>query len=176
MISKAVEEAQAVLDNIYRTAEKEVEDIIIKLKGRGNNMTNFEKYKDEILALTGQGKKFSIRNNKICSCDSTLCSGCRFGNYKESCEICRIEWLCKEAKPTLTPEERGFCKAVARGYIARDKSDRICFYAKAPNKEKDIWYTNIREIIEIDNTYFPFITWKDSEPWSIGKLLGLKVE
>lgn len=140
-------------------------------------MTNFEKYKDEILALVEKRKGFALRNdNKIFACIGNSCNECKFLNGENGCINTMIKWLYEDVKPTLTVEERGFCKAVERGYVARDEDGRICFYQKAPNKKKGVWYTGIGEIIEINNTYFPFITWKDSEPWSIGELLGLEVE
>lgn len=150
----------------------------VEIENRRNNMTNFEKYKDEILALTEKGKIFALLDdNKIYACSKVDdCSRCKFSKSENGCLVETMKWLYQEARPTLTTKERGFCEIIGQGYIARDKDSNLHFFKKSPNKKKGYWDTLIGEILQINNTHFPFITHEDTEPWSIEDLLNLEVE
>lgn len=138
-------------------------------------MTNFEKYKDEILDITKNGWAKVTKDGKVTAC-SSKCEDCAFYyNNVGGCRNAFIKWLYGEAKPTLTAKERAFCEIVAEGYIARDKEGDLYVYANEPQKGKIQWCDDV-DYIPLNNEYFPFITWEDEEPWTVEELLKLEVE
>lgn len=127
-------------------------------------MTNFEKYKDEILDIIKNGWIKVTKDGKMTVC-SSKCEDCAFYyNNVGGCRNAFIKWLYAETKPTLTAKERAFCEIIQGGYITREKDGKL-FY----------WY-GISICIEIESFNFPFITWEDEKPWSIEELLKLEVE
>lgn len=64
-------------------------------------MTNFEKFKEELLALVKDGDKPAITKNGIGRCDDILCEDCLLDG--DSCVTCTgrfIKWLYEEYKET----------------------------------------------------------------------------
>ena len=60
-------------------------------------MTNFEKYKNEILEFASEGQNVAVtRDNEIKKCIHTNCSDCIFRAH--NCIESRIKWLYKEAR------------------------------------------------------------------------------
>ena len=137
-------------------------------------MTNFEKYKDEILEVIKQGDNPALKNGVITPCNTTNCMECEFYTGY-GCIKKFIKWLYVEAKPTLTAKERAFCEMVTEGYIARDEDGELYIYANEPLKEKVGWSYDADYLI-LNSEYFPFIKWEDESPWSIEELLKLEVE
>ena len=147
-------------------------------------MTNFEFYKEEILNLINSGRVVAKVNGKIVSCGATKCSDCDFGG---NCERNRFTWLYAEhiEKPTLNRYERGFCKALRTGWLARDKDDAVYWHKKKPAKDfrDDSWFVeksaafHLRSSVSYANPEicFHFIKWEDDEPWSVEELLKLEV-
>lgn len=141
-------------------------------------MTNFEKYKDEILPLAKNNRGFAFHMNKITDCKLSGCKNCIFTG---ACIANRIKWLYEEYQepaPKLTKAERGFCEIVKTGYIARDESGLIELYLSVPEKGSSSWLSyNNEDATEmaLDRNSFPFIQWDDGEPWSIEDLLKLEV-
>lgn len=75
-------------------------------------MTNFEKWKDEILKINKYGSAIAVVNGKPINCGITDCDLCEFN---PRCNECRINWLYSEytePKPKLTKRERAFCEAL----------------------------------------------------------------
>ena len=139
-------------------------------------MTNFEKYKKEIVEAD---YLFGLdRSDNIHKCDCMDCEDCQFGLC--GCGKQKIKWLHKEAKPTLTKQERAFCEMFhisSSKYIARDEDGDIYIYQKKPYKDRIAWCTGENgNASMLNNNAFPFITWEDNEPWNIRDLLQLKVE
>lgn len=138
-------------------------------------MTNFEKYKDEILDLSERDWIRVTKDRKVVSC-SSKCEDCIFYyNNVGGCRNAFLKWLYVEAKPTLTAKERAFCVIVSEGYIARDKDGELYIYANEPPKRKEQWCSDV-DFIPLNNEYFSFIIWEDEKPWSIEELLKLEVE
>ncbi len=138
-------------------------------------MTNFERYKDEILNIAKIGLVKITKSGEITTC-SGKCNDCIL--YPEEVKECRnelIEWLYAEVKPNLTAKERAFCEIVNEGYIARDKDGELYIYANEPPKRKEQWCSDV-DFIPLNNEYFSFIIWEDEKPWSIEELLKLEVE
>lgn len=138
-------------------------------------MTNFERYKDEILNIAKIGLVKITKSGEITTC-SGKCNDCIL--YPEEVKECRnelIEWLYAEVKPNLTAKERTFCEIFTKGYIARDEDGDLYVYANEPLKEEVEWNADI-DSIHLNDEYFPFIKWEDEKPWSIEELLKLEVE
>lgn len=141
-------------------------------------MTNFEKYKDEILPLAKNNQGFAFRMNKITACKLSGCENCIFTG---SCIANRIKWLYEEYQepaPKLTKKERVFCEIVRHGYIARDENGSIACHFPEPQKNipRHSWHNFYNYKIFLDENSFSFIEWKDEKPWSIEDLLKLEVE
>lgn len=154
-------------------------------------MTNFEKYKDEILKLAKETSRIAIANRKPISCYNTKCNKCLF--YVDDIGYCKnfegfVEWLYEEYKepaPQLTLAERYFCETFLeddRLYLARDQYDNLYLYdvIKPPIKNVDSGYWALQDsedtMLEIKKDFFSFIKWEDEKLWSISDLLKLEVE
>lgn len=139
-------------------------------------MTNFEKYKDEILILAKNNWGFAFRMNKITACKLSGCENCIFTG---SCITNRIKWLYEEYQepaPKLTKAEKGFCEILDDGYIARDKSGNLYIYDNSPSQRKNDWGINHGYCTKLCSNFFPFITWESGKVWGINELLALEVE
>lgn len=127
-------------------------------------MTNFEKWKDEILEITNHGTYIAVVNGKPVTCEMTNCNKCELGIQ---CNVHRFNWLYEEYKEPikLTKRERAFCEAFEypNGYrIAR-------------NSVGNLSLGGYIEVMELDNTWFQFI--KAGSPfWRVEDLLKLEVE
>ena len=61
-------------------------------------MTNFEKYKDEILRLAEQNEGIAMWEGELDSCESVPCCRCDFEMYGTgSCRAKFVKWLYREA-------------------------------------------------------------------------------
>ena len=137
-------------------------------------MTNFEKYKDEILGISRtQAIAINKRRNAPEKCSYSVCSECLLheGTYCNQKAI--FQWLYSEYQepaPKLTKAEKGFCEVIKDGYIARDKNGDL--YFTPPYVMETDWKgycTKLR------SNFFPFITWESGKAWSIKELLELEV-
>ena len=90
------------------------------------------------------------------------------------CEYRNLVWERKE-KPKLTPQERTLLEALEDKwkYIARDKEGDLYIYGTAPQKNSLFrWgYSVVNAGFTPFNHLFTFITWEDTEPYSIKELL-----
>ena len=139
-------------------------------------MTNFEKYKDEILPLAKNNWGFAFRMNKITACKLSGCENCIFTG---SCITNRIKWLYEEYQeptPKLTKAEKGFCEILDDGYIARDKNGELYLYNNPPYVTETDWRANYGHCTRLCSNFFPFITWESNRYWSIEDLFKLEVE
>lgn len=139
-------------------------------------MTNFEKYKDEILLLAKNNRGFAFHMNKITDCKLSGCKNCIFTG---TCIANRIKWLYEEYQepvPKLTKKERAFCEIVKDGYIARDKNRGLAYHSNLPEyyDSSEYWVPDF-SIVKISRQYFNFITCEPGKAWSIKDLLKLEV-
>lgn len=151
-------------------------------------MTNFEKYKDEILEIVEHNNIASIaidiKKNKPQYCSGTRCSQCiRYSDDGRCSSQDLFKWLYEEAKeslPTLTLKERAFCEIVKSGYIARDRDESLWVFDTRPLKgeyHNGIWWNSADgRCNSLDGNTFTFITWESDKAWSIEELLQLEVE
>ncbi len=139
-------------------------------------MTNFEKYKDEILPLAKNNRAFAFHINKITDCQLSGCKNCIFTG---ACIANRIKWLYEEYQepaPKLTKAEKGFCEILDDGYIARDKNGDLYLYNNPPHVTETDWRADYGHCTRLCTKFFPFITWESNRNWSIEDLLKLEVE
>lgn len=109
-------------------------------------MTNGEKFRNEILALLEDRKRFAIRADnptKIIECnDLEQCRGCLFDNG--SCDSCKTRWLISEYKEPikLTKLEYDILKYISDNtkhmYIVRDSDGNIFLYDVETKKVKTV--------------------------------------
>lgn len=138
-------------------------------------MTNFEKYKDEILPLAKNNRGFAFHMNKITDCKLSGCKNCIFTG---ACIANRIKWLYEEYQeptPKLTKAEKGFCEILDDGYIARDKNGELYLYNNPPYATETDW-RECGHCTRLCSKFFPFITWESNRYWSIEDLFKLEVE
>lgn len=139
-------------------------------------MTNFEKYKDEIIKIVRNGKYlfFDKKTKTISECGS-IDSNCDRCQFNEDCLTGAFRWLFEEYQdPKLTKAERNFCEMVKVGYIARDKDGTLEIYEYLPTRNSLTWFHP--QWKKINPNAFSFITWESGKAWSIGELLELEVE
>lgn len=141
-------------------------------------MTNFEKYKDEILEISKNGTiAVNKQKNMPVHCSTTPCSECIFRS--DTCTSQLINWLYEEYQepvPKLTKAEKGFCEIIKDGYIARDKNGDLYLYNNPPYVTETDWRANYGHCTRLCSKFFPFITWESNRNWSIEDLLKLEVE
>lgn len=143
-------------------------------------MTNFEKYKDEILKISKETKvAVDKTRNTPTKCLNISCGKCLL--YSQCDEEAFVKWLYSEYQepaPKLTKAERGFCEIVKTGYIARDAVKKcLVYYSEEPEIDLNGYYRySPYDSVELPLEPFSFITWGDKEPWSIEDLLKLEVE
>ena len=61
-------------------------------------MTNFEKYKDDILGLP-ENTIVALADGKIVDCNKLVCKDCDLDSDKVNCNYAFVRWLYEEAKP-----------------------------------------------------------------------------
>ena len=143
-------------------------------------MTNFEKYKDEILGISRtQAIAINKRRNAPEKCSYSVCSECLLheGTYCNQRAI--FQWLYSEYQeptPKLTKAEKGFCEIIKDGYIARDKNGDLYLYNNPPYVTETDWRANYGHCTRLCSNFFPFITWESNRYWSIEDLFKLEVE
>lgn len=84
-------------------------------------MTNYEKYKDEILKYGPS--RFGLKNGNIVACCDITCSDCCF-SVNPSCDSSILDWLFEECreKPVLTKQEHMICELLEDGYLTKIKN------------------------------------------------------
>lgn len=97
-------------------------------------MTNFEKYKDEILGIieSNDGSPAAV-NGRLMTCDEVAsCGDCDFSGNGISCVALFVEWLCEEAKPDNKPEEplEGIRSCEDCIYEDRSENEKPCIECK----------------------------------------------
>ena len=137
-------------------------------------MTNFEKYKNELL----EGKyAVSKETNELKFCFDLKCIDCKHGDgYACVKEI--LKWGFKEAKFELNGRQRAFCEMVETGWLARDMNGDLYYYREnAPVYQDGMWYKKkcndeVERISGVDRfPDFPFIILMNS-PISIEELMS----
>lgn len=137
-------------------------------------MTNYEKYKDELIKILSNNVicGLAIQNGKPAVCDGIPCSECDFAGQNSRSGTCAQklkDWLNAEyvESPKLTKAERAFCESLysdtnisrkSNGYLSLDKG-----------------FSHVYIATEFYNIKFKFITC-DGTFWKVEDLLKLEVE
>lgn len=142
-------------------------------------MTNFEKYKDEILEISKtQAIAINKGRNAPEKCSNSVCSECLLHEGRSCNQKAIFQWLYSEYQepaPKLTKTEKGFCEIIKDGYIARDKNGDLYLYNNPPYVTETDWRTDNGRCTRLCSKFFPFITWESNRNWSIEDLLKLEV-
>lgn len=97
-------------------------------------MTNFEKWKDEILGfMECNDESPAVVNGRPVECNSVgLCDDCEFHGSDTSCITLFVKWLCEEAKPDNKPEEpfEGIRSCENCIYDDRSENEKPCVECK----------------------------------------------
>lgn len=133
-------------------------------------MTNFEKYKDDILRIAAVDDTPALVKGKVLRCNSTACEKCEFANHENrNCNHNLFKWLYaeyKEPAPKLTAKERAFCEMV---HCPQDYHLIRSWQGELFLKRK--YYATP---FYVDPDSFSFI--KHDKLWSVEELLKLEVE
>ena len=129
-------------------------------------MTNFEKWKDEILKINHDGYDVFVKDGVPKPCVG-ICDQCEFEGGSP-CIAKFVEWLLaeyQEPAPKLTRREREFLDC-----FTHPSFKEIC------RKNYGLYIGNDveRDGLSISNDMFQFI--KPDEIWTFGRLLKLEVE
>ena len=146
-------------------------------------MTNFEFYKDELLAINKDGSEVALVKGKPVKCDSIVCCQCDFKSFR--CGVDLIEWLYAEhvEMPKINKKTKEFFDIIETGWVARDGSDSLYIYMAdhKPEKGCSVWTTSSNTVMmSLNNNILPFLTldfvkWEDDEPWSVEDIRNLEV-
>lgn len=148
-------------------------------------MTNREKFAEQILDITCEGKHFAMDKNKnITTCENIECSECEFVRIDSWCEKNIKKWCESEyiEKPKISESDRRFLDYIPseEAWITRDKNGHLyLFCEKKPHKSSVAWYNETDEYMwlnKLTNIEFPMVKWEDAEPWAIEDLKNLEVE
>ena len=137
------------------------------------DMTNYEKFKNEIEAL---GYNFGVTKvQEICSCQTMECVDCIFNiNEERICVPTKVQWLYKEAQEdfSITAQEKDFVSVLWEdNYIARDYSGQLFIYSQKPVQLSNCWVLEDDgiddNVFNICPDFFKFITCESNKWWSI---------
>lgn len=156
-------------------------------------MTNFEFYKDKLMAIADDGSDVAMVKGEPAACDDVMCSQCELGEF--NCGVSLIHWLYAEhvEKPKINKKTKMFFDAIETGWVSRDRNGAVYIWADGykPRKGDNVgipcWVreaTAAFRCIQIGNEsidkIFPFLTldfikWEDEEPWSVEDIRKLEV-
>lgn len=120
-------------------------------------MTNFEKYKDDLMKIEGH---FAVdkTQRKVVGCSGSAdgieecidCKDCLFNDTQYCFESDKIKWLYQESK-ILTDDEINLIETLNKvtgekyKYIARDTTKVIRFFETKPNRNELNNYYNLKD-------------------------------
>ena len=129
-------------------------------------MTNFEKWKDEILKIKHDGYEVAVKDGVPKPCVG-ICDQCEF-ERESPCIAKYVEWLLaeyQEPAPKLTKREREFLECFTHPAYKEIFRNDYGLYVTACEPGNGL---------SISNDMFPFI--KPGEVWTFDDLLKLEVE
>lgn len=138
-------------------------------------MTNYEKYKDQLISILMDRIGVDREKGTPKSCLELECKNCRF-YMKENwrCNHPAAEWLNAEPKE-FTDEEKEYASLNDKIlYYARDKGGRLYGYTEKPEKKSSWWDSCAFTALISASTSLSFtsIKWEDSEPTSRDKIIN----
>lgn len=137
-------------------------------------MTNFEKYKYEILQITDTGSDVGLINGKPVGCDETSCCKCDMQKICEyrSKEYELLKWAVSEYKehPKLTKRQHAFCEAFPNMYIKKYTGYGMHLYNDTNQESSDF------ESITISNKIISFPFMETGKMYNTSEMLKWEVE
>lgn len=103
-------------------------------------MTNFEKFKDDILRITNEENSvIAVTKTGVKACHHIKCETCKFDSAPE-CGLARINWLYEEykVKPAISSKTYYFLKSLPEG-VRIKRSDGM-LYMQVGDKIVDTSY------------------------------------
>ena len=129
-------------------------------------MTNFEKWKDEILKIKHDGYEVAVKDGVPKPCVG-ICNQCEF-ERESPCSAKFVDWLLaeyQEPAPKLTKREREFLECFTHPAFKEIYRKSYGLYVGTGEPER---------ALSISDDMFPFI--KQGETWTFVDLLKLEVE
>ena len=129
-------------------------------------MTNFEKWKDEILKITHDDYEVAVKDGVPKPCEG-ICNQCEFEGGRP-CIAKFVDWLLAEYQepvPKLTKREREFLESFERISDKEIFRNGCGLYVNSSKREY---------ALSISRLMFLFI--KQGETWTFEKLMELEVE
>ena len=142
-------------------------------------MVNAEYYREEVEKAD---YAFGIVGGKVTSCRDADCGECAFsGDPLMGCSLKAVKWLMSDTRESivLTKKEKQFAGEICDGFLARDSDGTLYWYQQKPKKAESEWKGSICYADTaiypgiLRRNIFPFIQWKDEEPWSVEELRKL---
>ena len=142
-------------------------------------MTNYEKYKDQLIFILMDRIGVDHKKGIPESCVEVGCENCRF--YIKDDKRCNhrvAEWLNAEVKEKcFTYEEKEYVRLNDKiPYYVRDKKGRLCGCTEKPHKKDGEWRTDnscrVTLVNEITSLSFSAIKWEDPEPTSRDEIIN----
>lgn len=148
-------------------------------------MKNFEYWEKELREIAednGRPSHISLVGGKPIACSKVECRNC--DRYTNCTEKGLIKWLYAEhiEQPKINKRTKMFFDAIEKtGWVARDRSGGLYYYAKKPTKGNRDWFieADIMSYFSLRTLLFltlDFIKWEDEEPWSVEDIRKLEVE
>lgn len=139
-------------------------------------MTNYEKYREELIEIltNGKGNSLAVVKGRPAECGEVVCEECEF--YNRRTRTCQYEyqntaksWLNAEYvdPPKLTPGERHYCKALPQEALVSRVTDSNFIKITTPDGMA------IPDLTIFNGVSFSFV--KADEVWRVGDLLKLEV-
>ena len=145
-------------------------------------MTNYEKYKDEIISFLKDKIGVNPARGSIFKCEDYVCEDecchCLFIKSVKPCNQCVAEWLNAEVKEKkeFTDDERDYARIIDKvKFYARDKGGFLYGYVEKPVKWIDTWrsYVGYYMLVNASTSLsFSAIQWEDDEPTSRDEILN----
>lgn len=147
-------------------------------------MTNFEFYKDELMAIADNGSDVALVKGEPVACDAIMCSQCELGEF--NCGASLIHWLYVERveRPKINKRTKDFFDLIETGWVARDSNDRLYLYPvddKPAKYNRGEWAGNriIHNVPLFEDMFLfltlDFIKHEDKEPWRVEDIRNLEV-
>lgn len=132
-------------------------------------MTNFEKYKKEMLDIAMSGvMPIAVCKGRPRSCSKLSCHDCELYEVNGNCESRFFQWLCEEyeEKPKLSERAYHFLKSLPNN--ARIKNSGGLLYMKVEESIVSTYY--------YDNRFIPLLPLEPELWYEVSELLKWEVE
>lgn len=127
-------------------------------------MTNFEKYKEEILRIASSGNDIAKVDDKLMACREVKCFNCDWRHHGTRCTAAMLQWLYEEYEPQVDWSK----VEVDTPILVRNKNDDEWmrrYFAKCENGTVYAWNYGRTSWSAEDRTCFNSTVW-----WECAKI------